>query len=114
MEAMVKAKADLWQERIEAQRAGGQSVRAWCAANAVREQSFYWWRRRLSPLKAPGESAAASFARVTLDPPGDEPPVASVAEPMRLRLANDRELILPASMPVARVAELLAELEKRA
>lgn len=114
MEAVVESKSDVWRQRIEAQRASGQSVRAWCQASGMREQSFYWWRRRLSPPLARTESAGTSFARVMLDRSSDEPPVARVAEPMRLRWRGERELILPASMPLAHVAELLTELEKRA
>jgi hypothetical protein len=41
------ARVQLWRQRIEAQRASGQSVRAWCLANPTGEHSFYWWRARL-------------------------------------------------------------------
>lgn len=113
METTRKDKANLWRGRIEAQRASGQSVRAWCQANGAREHSFFWWRvrlglsgakrrRSLEPSKT--ESSPLAFAQVLVN---------AGSEPLRVRLAGERELILPASMPMPRVVELLAELEKR-
>jgi len=112
MEAAGNGKADLWRQRIEAQRASGQSVRAWCSANGVGEQSFYWWRRRLeenfTPSKPSKSSLApAGFTRVKLIE-------AVSAQPLVLRLAGDRELILPASMPMADLAALIGALERQA
>jgi len=43
MESTQNGKAELWRERVEVQRISGQSVRAWCLANDVREHSFYFW-----------------------------------------------------------------------
>jgi hypothetical protein len=121
MEATVNGKADSWRRRIDDQRVSGQSVRAWCRANDAREHSFYWWRRRLClprarlglspgkqrlrrPLKsAEAEPAPLAFAQVVVHP--------STAEPLRLRLAGQRELILPASMPLEQVAKLVHAIE---
>jgi hypothetical protein len=44
-----------------------------------------------------------AFAQVVVRPP--------TAEPLRLRLAGQRELILPASMPLAQVAKLVHAIE---
>jgi hypothetical protein len=114
MEAMVNGKADAWRRRINDQRSSGQSVRAWCKANDAQEGSFYWWRARLGlssgkqRLRRPLRSAQAkptplAFAQVVVHP--------STAEPLRLRFAGQRELILPASMPLEQVAKLVHAIE---
>jgi hypothetical protein len=117
MEATVNGKADAWRRRINDQRASGQSVRAWCEANDAQEGSFYWWRARLGlssrkrRLRRPLKSAEAkptplAFAQVVVHP--------STAEPLRLRFAGERELILPASMPFTQVAKLVHAIEATA
>jgi hypothetical protein len=118
MEATINGKADAWRRRIDEQRASGQSVRAWCKANDAQEGSFYWWRSRLglSPVKAKpstkkrrtskpakAKSTPLAFAQVVVHPP--------TAEPLRLRLASERELIFPASMPIEQVARLVHAIE---
>jgi hypothetical protein len=104
--------AGIWRRRIAAQRAegsGGRSIREWCRENSLPEYQFYWWRNRLglSPasLSASRRNTPMRFAEVVLSAGG---------EAIRLRLdggAGGRELILPASMPMARLAELVRELE---
>jgi hypothetical protein len=114
MEAILNGKADAWRRRVDDQRASGQSVRAWCKANDSQEGSFYWWRARLglSPRKrrpskpAKARSTPLAFAQVVVHSP--------TAEPLRLRLAGDRELILPASMPLEQVARLVRAIEATA
>ena len=114
MEAIVDGKADAWRRRIDDQRASGQSVRAWCKANGSQECSFYWWRSRLglSPKKrrpskpAKPKPTPLAFAQVVVHSP--------TAEPLRLRLAAERELILPASMPIEHLAKLVRAIEATA
>jgi hypothetical protein len=111
MESTVNGKADAWHRRIDDQRASGQSVRAWCKSNGAQEGSFYWWRSRLglSPRKRrPSKPAKAkptplAFAQVVVHSPA--------AEPLRLRLAGQHELILPSSMPFEQVAKLVHAIE---
>jgi hypothetical protein len=111
--------SDTWRERIASQQASGQSIRAWCRDNGCREHSFYFWRVRLglSPagVRRHRSSSAKpiSFAEVTtaLRPAAAEPPVASQAGPICLRLARGRELLLPASMPAEQVAGLVGLIE---
>jgi hypothetical protein len=114
MESIVNGKADAWRRRIDDQRASGQSVRAWCEANDAQEGSFYWWRARLglSPGKrrlrqalrsVEAKPAPLAFAQVVVHP--------STGEPLRLRFAGQRELILPASMPMEQVAKLVHAIE---
>jgi hypothetical protein len=108
-----RATADVWRERIEAHRASGSSVRAWCKANDVHEHGFYWWRSRLGLSPTSGrrrrgaESDAVRFAEVVVAPVT----ASTSADPIRLRLAGERELILPASMPVEHVAALVRAIE---
>ena len=104
MEAKINGKADAWRKRIAAQQASGQSVRAWCGQNAFAEHAFYWWRAKLG--LSPGRQRPAkpfAFAEVVVNQ--------SAAEPVRLRLAGQRELIFPATMPLEQVAKLIRALE---
>jgi len=47
MDSMKQKTADVWRERVVAQRASGQSVRGWCKAHGCHEHAFYWWRTKL-------------------------------------------------------------------
>lgn len=116
MEAAVNGTADAWRERIAAHRASGRSIRAWCRENNHHEHAFYWWRARLglSPRSGAkrrhrGPGKAIRFAEVVVNRAG--PPAASFVELICLRLGGARELILPASMPVAQVAQLVRAIE---
>jgi transposase-like protein len=44
---MRETRAERWARWIAEQVAGGESIRAFCRRHGVRENSFYWWRRRL-------------------------------------------------------------------
>src|SRR5579864_6613554 len=92
--------ADGWRERIALQQSSGESIRAWCRRNNHHEHAFYWWRSRLglSPRavakRRPNRAAnAINFAEV----------VVNRAEAICLRLGGGRELLLPASMPMAQL-----------
>jgi hypothetical protein len=83
MEATGKGKAEVWQQRMESQRASGQSVRAWCSANGAAEHSFYWWRRKLGfGAGAGGKSPQARRAEL---PPARQasPPQRQASPPQR-------------------------------
>jgi hypothetical protein len=105
--------AAAWRERIGAQQASGQRIRGWCRENGCREHAFYWWRARLGLSPAAGKRRGRpravrpmGFARLVV-----EPPAPSSAEPIRLSLAGGRELTLPASMSVERIATLVRAIE---
>jgi hypothetical protein len=109
MEATSNGTAEAWRERITSQQASGRSIRAWCRENNQHEHAFYWWRSRLglSP-KSAGERQGRrvgefKFAEVVV--------ARSVGEPICLRLGGGRELILPRSMPVAELAQLVRAIE---
>jgi hypothetical protein len=103
--------ADVWRERVVAQQASGQPVRAWCRQHGCPEHGFYWWRAKLG--LSPATSAVARrkrrrtrpfhFAEVVVERPE--------AEPIVLRLGGGRELLLPASIPVTQLADLLRAIE---
>jgi hypothetical protein len=57
-----------WREILRRQAGSGRSVREFCAAEAISEPSFYWWRRKLRERKnAGGRSRAQRKAK----PSGD-------------------------------------------
>ena len=129
MEPTVRNKADVWRDRIEAQRASGQSVRVWCQASGTREHSFYWWRARLglSPTRRRSRSSRVAFAQVVVDAAvarkltaagqslsaESQALSAPVTEALRLRLGGERELILPGSLPPEQVARLVHAIEAK-
>jgi hypothetical protein len=106
--------AETWRERIAAQQAGGQSIRALCKENGWQEHAFYWWRSRLglSPVsvirRRRRSKVPAGFAEVVFDRPGA---ATSAVEPICFRLGGGRELVLPVSMPLEQVAKLAALIE---
>lgn len=112
MDAKRSKAADVWRERVVAQQAGGQPVRAWCREHGCPEHGFYWWRARLglSPTSAGGRRRRRRPAPVAFTEVVVERPPAS-AEAMTLRLRGGRELVLPPSMPVTRLADLLRAVE---
>lgn len=114
----VDPSAEAWRERVTAQRASGQSIRAWCRKNSHHEHAFYAWRRRLGLSPAPARKRRSrlggrlGFAEVVMD---RQAVAASLAErpvePIFLRFAGGRELVLPVSMPVGQIVALVRELE---
>ena len=109
MERVSNGAAQAWRERIEAHRASGLSIRAWCRQNNCHEHAFYLWRCRLglSPAAAMRRRRDAAgpirFTEVVAD--------RGASESIRLRLAGGRELVLPASMPIAELAQLIRAIE---
>ena len=114
--------AETWRERIAAQQADGQSIRALCKENGWQEHAFYWWRSRLGLSPRPvvrrrrRRTAQGGFAEVVVDRPLERPAVAGrfeagAAAPILLRLGGGRELVLPVSMADERVATLIHLIE---
>ena len=50
---------ELWQARIAEYRASGQSGKAWCAANQIKEHQFWYWIRKFSHHDSPRKSSPA-------------------------------------------------------
>ena len=53
-----------WAERVSACRSSDQSVRDWCKANGICEQTFYRWQKKLYGL-AKAQQNGPCFAEVT-------------------------------------------------
>ena len=127
MDATLNGTAQSWRERVTSQQASGQSIRAWCREHGHHEHAFYWWRRRLGLSSSPSRPTATPTRRPRRRPAADAIAFAEVrvvdrairqvpgiepgAEPLRLCLAGGRELHLPASMPLERVARLVHAIE---
>lgn len=104
-----------WQDVVGRWRESGQSVRAFCRAEGLREWTFYFWRRELARRghrvdRQPGlRSPGATFLPVKLvrDEPGGAAPgieiVLAHGRVVRVRAGFDREAL----------AEVLAVLEGR-
>jgi hypothetical protein len=110
MEELPGAKADLWRGRIAAQQASGVSIRAWCGQRGCSEHSFYWWRARLN-LQPDSGSKRGRGKTPAKSTPFAEVLVTASAQPICLRLADGRELLLPASMAIEQVAKLVRLIE---
>ena len=104
-----QAAGDAWRERIAAQRDSGLSIRAWCTDNGYGEHLFYSWRAKLGlrPHKVVLEPVASPVESI----PFAEVVIGAAAQPLCLKLAGGRELMLPASMPIEQVAKLLRLVE---
>ena len=116
----VNSTADAWRQRIAGQQASGQSIRSWCRNNNLAEHAFYWWRSRLGLSPAPARKRRSrkagrfGFAQVVMGRGAvAASPVAGLVEPILLRFAGGRELVLPVSMPLEQVAKLAGLIEGR-
>jgi len=97
-----------WQTVVADFVSSGLAVGEFCRARGVCEQSFYAWRKRLSQGDA--LSAGPSFVPVVVQSRGVggfEPGDACAS----IELRGGRVLRLPASMPAARLAEVVHALE---
>ncbi len=122
-EAARTSAAETWRERISAQQAGGQSIRALCKENGWQEHAFYWWRSRLglSPRsvvrRRRRRMVRPGFAEVVVGRTAVTQPAvlagqrAAGIEPIHLRLCGGRELVLPVSMPLEQLAKLVVLIE---
>jgi hypothetical protein len=121
--------AEQWRELIAEQTGSGVGVEAFCRNHRITSSCFYRWRRFLAggdgqgvspwagdkarrggPGSRPGAGPVRGFVpvHVRVDPAD----VSANAGSIRLVLGAPRELILPASMPVDRLAGLIIALEK--
>ena len=117
-----------WRVVIEAQRGSGLGVEAYCRQQQITPSCFYLWRRFLSQTTGAASPwmgqkrwrqsissvglapAIEGFAAVRVAAQTNAPRTLG-DESNRLSLSGGRELILPVSMPVQWLAELLMALE---
>jgi hypothetical protein len=106
-----------WRALIQAQPASGLGVEDYCRLHQLTSSCFYRWRRFLagSPTasspwmgqkKNRPSATPTGFAAVRV-----LPEARPLDEPIRLRLATGRELLLPASIGMDRLAELVMALD---
>jgi hypothetical protein len=106
-----------WRDTLVAYAASGQSVGDFCQARGLKKPTFYTWRLKLtkrdqqdiSATPARSRSARPAFVPVVVEPRLD-----GVGEPIQVELRGGRMMRLPASMPAARLAEVLHALEGQA
>lgn len=102
-----------WRQFVEQWQGSGQSVRAFCAAHDLSEQSLYWWRRELAARDRKAVYSAEA------PPPPRFVPVHVCAEPVtalsggliEVVLANGRRLRVGGDVEPRRLAELVGALE---
>jgi transposase-like protein len=119
------ARESFWRDMLAAFAASGQSVQSFCQARGVKPPTFYSWRLKLakhdrqvetgvSPTPARSRATRRRSTGPAFLPVVVEPRVAGVEEPLQVELRGGRVLRLPASMPAARLAEVLHALEGQA
>jgi hypothetical protein len=57
-----------WQRLLAEQQASGLSVVAWCFQQDIREQTFYYWRKRLSKPTVPPATPAPQWLALDTAP----------------------------------------------
>ena len=93
-----------WRDTLAAFGASGQSVASFCGERGLKPATFYSWRLRLA--KDDQRPARPAFLPVVVEPRS------CVADgSIQVELRGGRVLRLPASMPAARLAEVLHALE---
>ena len=101
-----------WRDTLAAFAASGQSVASFCQERGLKQATFYSRRLRLAKIDQQRTSPATAGSRST---PAFVPvvvePRAIVEESFQVDLRGGRVLRLPASMPAARLAEVLHALE---
>lgn len=91
-------KQQLWQERLEAWRASGESMRSFAERQGWAPRQLVWWKKRL----ADGAAASAPLLPIRVKATGASGPI---------RLAGPTwSLDLPTSVSAAWLAELLRSL----
>jgi hypothetical protein len=108
-------KEAFWRDTFAAFDASAQSVSCFCQTRGLKVPTFYAWRLRLkkdkvaSPISHPRPSASPAFLPVVVDSRSF-----LAQEALQVVLRGGRVLRLPASMPVARLAEVIHALEGQA
>ena len=107
------------QERMQVlqeQRESGLTVRAWCAANNVKESNFYYWLREVRKAPLPtkgGKGAEAEHALVRIDLPSNVNPVQGNATEPVIRLQYKGAMLdIPPGTKSADLSMILQALDK--
>ena len=98
------SRREYWRQQIALQQQSGQSVKEFCQARALTEQSFYWWRKRLEETDVP-----VRFALVKAGMNGVMPEAA-----LELVLSSGDRLRIGAAVDSSALRTVLAVLRERA
>lgn len=108
-----------WEEVMRRWQEGGQSVRAYCHAEGLRESAFYFWRRELARRgkhaevsrgpRSESRLVAPSFLPVRVVEPG----LAEAGRGVEIVLERGRTVRVQAGFDRQTLADVLAVLEVR-
>jgi len=97
------SRSEHWRNLIDQQAGSGQSVHVFCAARGLTEQSFYYWRKRLS------KEAPVSFALVAANESSR-----NQGSPLELDLGSGQRLRIPCGVDAATLRTILTVLREQA
>ena len=104
-----------WQDVLRRWREGGQSVRAFCHAEGLRESAFYFWRRKLGSrgqrTRRPPEPVSPPPAFLPVKLLRDHP--AEAAQGIEIVLMHGRVVRVRAGFDRQMLADVVAVLEAR-
>lgn len=98
------SRREYWRQQIALQQQSGQSVKTFCQARALTEQSFYWWRKRLEETDVPVRFALVKASRNE----------ASTEVALELVLSSGDRLRIGAAVDASALRTVLAVLRERA
>ena len=107
-------KESKWRRHVVGQVTGGLPVRAYCRAQGLSENRFYWWRRELQ-RRDQGKSAVAgvpAFVPVRVKADSTEIPVAAAAGVVEIVLPGERRLRVTGRVDRQQLADVLEVLER--
>ncbi|MGH9663096.1 MAG: IS66 family insertion sequence element accessory protein TnpA [Bryobacteraceae bacterium] len=96
------ARSGHWRNLVQEQAASGRPASVFCSERGLKEQSFYYWRKRLS------QQAPVSCAVVTSDGSAG-----SQGAPLELELGAGQRLRIPCGVDAATLRTVLAVLQER-
>jgi transposase-like protein len=103
-----------WEAVVRRCREGGQSVRAFCRAEGLRESAFYFWRRKLARRSPPSSTVgqprleASTLARAAPSPKRLSPPRRRPASFLPVRVVGPASGC-PAATETTRGVEIVLE-----
>ncbi len=102
-DAKKNSRSEYWQGMIQQQSVSGQSVHAFCAERGLTDQSFYFWRKRLS------KEAPVSFTLVAAKGSDTRPEA-----PLELEFGSGQRLHIPCGVDAATLRTVLSVLREHA
>ena len=112
----------IWQERIKACRASGMGVGLWCAENSINRKTYYRWEklciaRALQEKERKTAETCNENAMIKIDPmtlsnkESSEVPISTAPAELVIH-CGCVSMDISSEMPVARIAELVAALNR--